>query len=311
MNHKNIATFLLTSSVLTILCGSTESVWAASLGASCLVTGEASGSYLFSQGNSKVEFAENCNVTDIGKVEGRAGASGTRGDYEVGIGLNGAQADVADRLQLAWVDETIYNWTLNWDTATNIATFIVGSNSINYDFDLSGSSTKTLDKFNSFGIQTRADDPSSYISENTTLSLTVDSMTISPVNPLNPTASVTTNPNLSLSSISSLSEPNIISEFYTINVLAAGLNSLNSEITSMSGTFSMDIPEGGVNPQAKSARSRIGFEVLLFDPPVDDVVTSPQEPPANNPKTPESSTILGVLAFSAMAWGNVKKKAKK
>jgi hypothetical protein len=315
MNHKNISTFLLASSVLTLITINQDSALAASLGASCLFNsnnnpGEASGNYLFAQGDNKQEFKTNCNVTDIGKVEGRAGASGTRGDYEVGIGLNGAQADVADRLQLLWVDETVYNWTLNWNTSTNIATFSVGSNSINYDFDLSASPTLSLDKFNSFGIQVRADDPSSYITENTTLALTVDSLTISPVNPLNPTTSVTTNPNLSLAAISSLSSSNIISEFYTLNVLGSGLNSLNSEITSMSGTFSMDLPNGGVNPQEKSARSRIGFEVLLFDPPVDDAEGSPNSP-ISGEATPEPGTVMSLLTLGVLGWNSMRKRSDK
>jgi hypothetical protein len=316
MNHKNIATFFLVSSVLTIISVNTNSASAASLGASCLSNsennpGEASGDYLFAQGDNKQEFKANCNVTDIGKVEGRAGASGTIGDYEVGIGLNGAQANVADRLQLLWIDEAVYNWTLNWNTTTNVATFTVGSNSINYDFDLSASPTLSLDKFNSFGIQARADDPSSYITENTALFLTVDSMTMSPVNPLAPTASVTIEPDLSLSAISSLSSPNIISEFYTLNVLGSGLNSLNSEITSMSGTFSMDIPNGGVNPQAKSARSRIGFEVLLFDPPVDNTEVPSTNSPINREATPEPGTVFSLFALGALGWSSMKKRSYK
>lgn len=297
MNYKSISAFLLASSVFTLIGVNTDSAFAASLGASCLTTGTASGSYLFDRGTNEQEFKNNCNVTDIGKVEGRAGASGTRGDYEVGIGLKGAQFGLADQLQLAWVDEAVYNWTLNWNPTNNVATFTVGSNSINYDFDLSGSSTLSLDKFNSFGIQAKAYDPSSYITENTNITLNVDSITINRLNPLNLNQFVTEDPELSVSAISSINSPNFDSEFYTINVLASGLNSINSEITSMSGTFMMDIPDGGVNPQGKSARSRIGFEVLLFDPPVDAEAT------------PEPGSFLSLLAIGALGWGSFKKRA--
>lgn len=287
MNRKNISAFLLASSILTGLSLNTNSASAASLGASCLFVGTASGNYLFDRGTDKDTFKNDCNSTEIGVVEGRAGTAGTRGDYEVGIGLNGAQADLADQLQLDWIDETVYNWTLDWNSIDNIATFTVGNNSINYDFDLSNSQNLELDKFNAFGIQARADDPSTFITEGTEITLNINSITFNSNPEGNNNSSVTDNPNLTVSAISDANSPNIFDEFYTINAGASELNSFNSEITSMSGTFMMDIPEGGVNPQDAFARSRIGFQVLLFDPPAQSV--------------PESTSILSLLGLGVLA----------
>lgn len=292
MNRKNISVFLLASSVFTGLSLNNNSASAATL-ASCLIPdtpplftnpGTANGDYLFNQGTDKDGFKNNCGVTDLGIVEGRAGTAGNTGDYEVGIGLNGAQADLTDQLQLDWEDEAVYNWTLDWNPNTNVATFTVGGDSINYDFNSSSSQTLNLDKFNAFGIQARADDPSIYISENTILSLNVNSITF---DPLNGNPSVTENYNFAVSAASSENNENIVDEFYTINVAASELESLDSEITSMSGTFSMDIPDGGVNPQDASARSRIGFQVLLFDPPAQSV--------------PESTPIFSLLGLGALS----------
>lgn len=293
MNRKNILAFILASSVFTGLSVNANSASAASLGASCLFVGTASGNYLFSQGTDKDAFKTNCNSTEIGVVEGRAGTAGTTGDYEVGIGLNGAQADLTDQLQLDWVDETVYNWTLDWNSIDNIATFTVGGNSINYDFDLSDSQNLELDKFNAFGIQARADNPSPFITEGTEITLNINGMTFN-TNPegIN-NSSVTDNPNLTVSTISDNNSPNIFEQFYTINASASELNSVNSEITSMSGTFMMDIPDGGVNPQDADARSRIGFQVLLFDPPAQSV--------------PESTSILSLLGLSALSLRKCKK----
>ena len=301
MNRRNISAFLLASSVFTGLSLNTNSASAATL-ASCLIPdtpplfvnpGTASGDYLFNQGTDKNIFKNDCGVTDLGIVEGRAGTAGNTGDYEVGIGLNGAQADLADQLQLDWADETVYNWTLDWNPNTNIATFAVSGNSIDYDFDSSSSQTLNLDKFNAFGIQARADAPSNFISENTTLSLDIDRITF---DSLNGNGSVTENYNLSVTATSSASSENIVDEFYTINVAAPELNSLDSEITSMSGTFSMELPDGGVNPQDEAARSRIGFQILLFDPPVDSATES----------VPESTSILGLLGLSFLGLRKIK-----
>lgn len=291
--NRNISAFLIASSIFTGLSLNTNSASAATL-ASCLIPdtpplfanpGTASGNYLFNQGTDKDAFKNDCGVTDLGIVEGRAGTAGTIGDYEVGIGLNGAQADLTDQLQLDWVDEAIYDWTLDWNPATNVATFTVGGDSINYDFDSSSSQTLNLDRFNAFGIQARADNPSSYIAENTTVSLDVDSITF---DPLNGNPSVTDNPNFTISATSNANSENIVHEFYTINVAAPELESLASEITSMSGTFSMDIPDDAFNPQDASARSRIGFQLLLFDPPVQPV--------------PESTSILSLLGLAILAF---------
>lgn len=289
MNRKNISAFLLASSIFTGLSLNTNSASAASLGASCLFVGTASGDYLFDRGTDKDAFKNDCNSTEIGVVEGRAGTAGTRGDYEVGIGLNGAQADLADQLQLDWVDETVYDWTLDWNSLDNIATFTVGGNSINYDFDLSDSQNLELDKFNAFGIQARADNPGTFITEGTEITLNINSMTFNS-NPegIN-NSSVTDNPNLTVSAISDANSPNIFDEFYTINAGASELNSVNSEITSMSGTFVMDIPDGDINPQDADARSRIGFQILLFDPP------------ANSESVPESTSILSLLGLGVLA----------
>ena len=287
MNRKNISAFILASSVFTGLSFNANSASAASLGASCLFLGTASGNYLFNQGTDKDTFKTNCNSTEIGVVEGRAGTAGNTGDYEIGIGLNGAQADLADQLQLDWVDEAVFNWTLDWNSLDNIATFTVEGNSINYDFDLSSSQTLNLDKFNAFGIQARADDPSTFITEGTEITLNINSMTFNSNPEGTNNSSVTDNPNLSVSAISDVNSPNIFHEFYTINAGASELNSVNSEITSMSGTFSMDIPDGGINPQDASARSRIGFQVLLFDPPAQSV--------------PESAPILSLLGLGALS----------
>lgn len=293
--NRNISAFILASSIFTGLNLNTNPASAATL-ASCLIPdtpplfvnpGTASGNYLFNQGTDKDAFKNDCGVTDLGIVEGRAGTAGTRGDYEIGIGLNGAQADLTDQLQLVWTDEAVYNWTLDWNPDTNVATFTVGDDSINYDFDSSSSQTLNLDRFNAFGIQARADDPSIYIAENTTVSLDVNSITF---DPLNGNPSVTDNPNFTVSATSNVNSENIVDEFYTINVAASELESIESEITSMSGTFMMDIPNGGFNPQDADARSRIGFQLLLFDPP------------ANSESVPESTPILSLLGLGVLAF---------
>lgn len=253
--------------------------------------GTALGTYLFDQGSDKAIFRTNCDTTDIGVIEGRAGASGLAGDYEVGIGLNGAQADVDDRLQLDWVDETVYNWTLTWNPTENLATFDVGGNSINYDFDDSASPTLNLDKFNAFGIQARADNPSDFISEDTSMTITVDNIVF---DPLNGNATVSENPNIVFQAVSNAANPSIVDNFYTIN--AAAIGNAASEIVSMTGTFVMDIPNSGVNPQDESARSRIGFQVLMFDPP------------PNGASVPEPGSVLSLLGLGLLGARNWKQK---
>lgn len=307
INNKSISAFLLASSLLTGLSLNIDSASAATL-ASCLVPtgfaggffgsnpGTALGDYLFNQGSNEETFEENCDVTDIGKVDGRAGASRAT-DYEVGIGLNGAQADLADQLELDWVDESVYSWTLTWNPDTNIATFNVEGDEIDYDFDLSDSPTKNLDKFNAFGILARADDESTYIDAGTAITITVDEVII---DPLNGNSSVTQDPNISFTATSDTdtNTSTTVKNFYTINAGATQLNSVNSEITSMSGTFAMDIPTGGKHPQEDRpfARSRIGFQLLLFDPPV---------------SVAEPASISSLLTLGAIGFGSIRQKKKK
>jgi hypothetical protein len=244
---------------------------------------------------SETTFATNCgDITQLAKIQGRSGASGfgLNGDYEIAIGPNGAQANRTGILQLDWNDETVYNWTLDWNTSNNQAIFTLLNNgrtntpgSISYIYSLPDL------PFNAFSLVARADNPSTVISANTTMNLAVtkvalDGGTLTTLgSPLSVTAT---------SSASGLTR--FVKGFYTIDPSAG------TEITKMEGTFKLDIPNGGLNPQDQNGRaSGIGFELTLFDP-------SAIQPPQAATSVPEPASIFGLLSVASLGFTFVRKR---
>jgi hypothetical protein len=101
-----------------------------------------------------------------------------------------------------------------------------------------------------------------------------------------------------VSAVSSATEPDFETKFYSLNPnfdidLTQPDNQRagrNAQFTSISGTFQIDFDDEDYNPQDLSARSRIGFSLLLFDPPI----------AVNGETVPEPNSIIGLLTVGAL-----------
>jgi hypothetical protein len=253
---------------------------------------------ILNQGTDETAFKSNCaTVTQLAKIQGRSGTNGPtlNGDYEIAIGPNGAQAGLTGQSQIDWNSGTVYNWELNFNPTTNQATFQVldngkGSPTNLITYSYGASSTMP---FNAFGILARADNPSSIITANTTMNLSVTQVTLDGGG-----VGKTTNFGASPLSVTAISTSSGTSRFaknyYTVDP-AAG-----TEITQMKGTFSANFT--GLNPQDKNGRSSgIGFEITLFDPPPSPAVSQP---------VPEPNSMLGLFAFGVLGAGSLLKRKK-
>ncbi len=243
--------------------------------------GASIGSYLLNQGIQEDTFKTNCSTTDIGIVQGRTGGAST---YEIGIGLNGAQAGLTDQLDLpsGWVDETTYYWKLVWDTNDPVPfpeDSLGGGTAQFYLYSDTGYSTQigsvldysfigNLDTFNALGLVVRADDLTGY-GTGTTMNLTLNEVKTN----LGILEDLDTNA-LSITATSGTTRYD--KQFLTINPSGG-----NTEFTELRGTVKVDYVNNSFNPLTPSLQSAgIGFEIKLFDPPV---------------TTPEPGVMLGLL----------------
>ncbi len=230
-------------------------------------------------------------INQLLRVEGRAGAPGGA-DYELGIGLNGAQADLTGQQQLTWIDEQVYNWNLNWNPTTNTGTFSVDgiAGDISYTFD--GSTGP--DKFNAFSILAKSRTETGKVDPNTQIEVSVDQIAINDGNGLQNITVVDNSSGTAVPVSDPLSvqatSPNANGQ--TLNKRFYFLENLVDEITRITGRFTMnwDRDNGATNPQENSARSRVDFQITLFDPPVS---------PSQSQSVPEPSSTMAILAFAA------------
>ncbi len=198
-------------------------------------------------------------------AQGRAGASGLRGDWELG-GFNDTVPGGAtfDQAQWLWGDEEEVSWLLEIDQDTNFATFSMWTDpGMVTTIDLGDS-----DGFNGFGIVTSSDGRnSSKVEPDTEISLTVND----------------------------INGINLGAQAFTTNAIAPS-GSVDKEVKyfalsdtsySLGGTLFMDWVSQ--NPQAKNARSRVQFEVKIFDHPEE------------SQSVPEPSALLGLLSLGGVA----------
>jgi hypothetical protein len=226
-------------------------------------------------GSDELSFKTISAISKIGEVEGIAGG----GSKEIFFGINGSSTSgVQSSVDLIWEDNKTYNWNLTWNPNTNQALFNISDSSgllksLNYTFSLT-----TLDRFNAFGLLTKANAPDSQLAAGTTMKLNIGNV------------SFTDGTSVALNdSVSSTSGGQIFDkQFYVLSNKALGKG---TEITSMSGTFSMDWLT--VNPQRKNANSRISFEVQMFN-------ASPVIEPETEVTVPEPNLIFGLLGLGAL-----------
>lgn len=252
-----------------------------------IAVSDASAIALVFRGNTRQELidASKTNVNQLLKVEGRAGAPGTA-DYEIGIGPEGAQTGLTGQLQVEWANGTFYDWSLEWNTIDNIATFRVFDDGVSVGSPLTNMFTGPgPDQYNAFGLLAWAN-TDNLVSPNTTLSLIVDSVNDAP----NFTVDNVVPPDrsIAISATSPATPGQMLNEVYYALDPDDILFSFFPEITTMTGRFQMSWD--GENPQTNFARSRVGFQLILFDPPVE--VPSTPEPMG----VVSSLMVLGVLS---------------
>ena len=236
----------------------------------------------FQGSNEEALLKSQTPINQLLRVEGRAGAPGGA-DYELGIGLNGAQADLTGQQQLTWIDEQVYNWNLDWNPTTDTGTFSVdGGAGISYTFD--GSSTDP-DRFNAFSILAKSRTQTGKVDPNTEIELSVDQIAING----GALESITVLNNSEPVSVEATSPS---TNGQTLNKRFYFLENLADEITRITGRFRLnwDRDNGATNPQNNSARSRVDFQITLFDPPVS---------PSDSQSVPEPSSTMAILAFAA------------
>ncbi|MGF1542061.1 MAG: choice-of-anchor W domain-containing protein [Pleurocapsa sp.] len=202
-------------------------------------------------------------------AQGRAGVLGA-GDWELG-GFNDTIPGGATFSQAQWVwrDEEEVSWLLEVDQITNLATFNMWTN----PSEIATINLGPSSGFNGFGIVTSSDGRNSTIVEpGTEISLRV--------NQINGLALGT--------------------QAFTTNAIApsGGVDkevnyfALSEVSYSLAGTLFMDW--NTINPQAKRARSRVQFEVKIFDRPEE------------SQSVPEPSALLGLLSLGGV--GLIKKR---
>jgi hypothetical protein len=247
-----------------------------------LTDSPASAATLIKAGSNEAVFTTTYAITRIGEVEGNAGGLGK----ELFFGFNGAGTGVQNSKDLTWSDARQFNWNLTWNPTTNQAQFTVVNPVsglppvLNYTF-----ASTTLDRFNAFGLLAKANAPSSRLSEGTTIDLKVNSVSFSD----------STSQTLSdayVSATSTVGSPEIINKLFY--VLSSEDRDVGTEITAMSGTFSLDWTT--INPQRQNANSRMSFELVMYDPPA-AIAPSLTE----STSVPEPTSIIGLLSLGAIA----------
>ena len=242
-------------------------------------------------GTDEAAFLTNNNITKIGELEGIVGGV----SKEFFFGDNGSSTgQPQDSADFTWSDATQYNWTLTWNTTTNVAQFSADTlaNPIQFDFDEGGFADPTLDKFNAFGLITKVDGrDSDSIESGTTMTLNVDQIEFSNGDVISDLSTVGDD---SVSSTTTSGNQVFDKQFY---VLSDTDRANGVEITEMTGTFSLDW--GTFNPQTRNANARATFELKLFDPPADGA--SPES-------TPEPASIISLLMLGAFGLRSCSKK---
>jgi hypothetical protein len=229
------------------------------------------GQYIYNKSNPRPSDPKELK---IGEVQGKAGGSGKDLFFALD-GSNSAPSQI-DSTNLSWDNGTTYNWTLDWNTTDNQATFSVTGAGKNLTHTYTGS----YDKFNALELITRAD-----TGFGATMDLKVDSVTITnngnPVTLSGPDYHVSSNSN---------SSPSFNKKYFV-------LSDLTQEMTQLIGTFTMSWTGGGGLPNngSKDANSEVGFYIRLYDPPQ---------------ATPEPSVILGLLSVGYLGTTLNKKNQK-
>jgi hypothetical protein len=238
-------------------------------------------------GTDETTFQAVSDISKIGEVEGIAGG----GSKEVFFGINGSSTSgVQSSIDLVWQDNKVYNWNLTWQPTTNQALFKI-SDSSNSLGNLTYTFSPTIqDRFNAFGLITKANAPDSKLEAGTTMKLSIGNVSFTDG------TSVTLN-----DSVSSTSTPEaqiFDKQFYILNNkdLLKG-----TEITSMSGTFMMDWLTS--NPQSNNANARISFEVQMFN-------ALPVIVPESEVTVPEPNLIVGFLGLGALGVTSTPKRKK-
>jgi len=248
-------------------------------------------------GTDESAFVLNNNITNIGEVEAQAGGAGK----EIFFGLDGASTQTPQSsIDFTWIDQKNYDWMLTWNPNTNTATFKIEDNlrtigTLNYTF-----ASRVLDRFNAFGLITRADRPSSLVEVETRLKLGINEIAFSD--------KTKRKLNRSVSSLSKNPPKNKPSDRQRFDkqffLLSERDRQKGVEITSLSGTFSLDW--NAINPQRQKAGSRIAFEIKMFDPPTESFNDASSV--STFAKIPEPNLMLGILGLGAIGTIAVSKR---
>ena len=209
-------------------------------------------------------FDSNNGWTIDATAQGRAGVP-KGGDWEL-AGFNDTTPGdpTFDQAEWTWVDEEEVSWLLEVDQVTNLATFSMWTNPSSFKvIDLGESGG-----FDGFGIVTSSDGRnSSKVEAGTEISLIVDK----------------------------INGNNLGSDSFITNAIApaggkdqeSNYFALDNTSYSLGGTLFMDW--NSLNPQTARARSRVQFEVKIFDRPEE------------SQSVPEPSLLLGLFSIGGMA----------
>jgi hypothetical protein len=236
------------------------------------------------------EYTASPVIVKLFEVEGRAGAAGFR-DYEFAIGPLGANQQNTGQIYQDWTNNTAVRWCLQWVPSTKRATFfLAGSASACTGTPPSGAISYTspvnitnppLDFFTLTA--TSKNVASGLVSAGTTMNIRVD--TINGTTLGSPYSQTATAGGLEFTQLSS--------------------PLFNPGITSMSGTATMNWGSG-INPNQASARSRVDFKIIAYDPPVRSSSVGTFDTPVS---TPEPSALLGLVGILGLGWRGKKRKA--
>lgn len=233
----------------------------------------------FTQRNIPAPVPANADPIKLFHVEGRAGAPG-REDYEWAIGPRGANAANTGQIYRDWNDGEVVRWCLQWNPSLKRSTFFLAASSsactgtaplgaISYTSPIAVSNP-TLDLFEFVVYSKQA----TSVNAGTTMRLIVDTAN----------GSLLSNPYNLLATAGSSEFGAAITPFFV------------PAVTSLSGTVTMDW--GAINPNAAKARSRVGFQIKGFDPPVTGITTS-DDPLVS---TPEPNLVLSFAALLGTGW---------
>lgn len=238
--------------------------------------------------------ASKTSVNQLLQMEGRAGAPKAI-DYEIAIGPNGAQTGETGQIQLTWENGQFYDWELLWSPVARMATFTVIDNGTMIGSPIFNTFTGPgPDDFNAFGLLARADTDNK-VDPNTTVTLFVDSVNDNPNFTIDGVTPASTSISVSATSPATPGQ-DLNQAFYALDPDDI-LFPTFPEITSMTGRFQMTWDS--TNPQTNLARSRVGFQITLFDPPVETAATP--EP------TSLFASLLGIGMLTAMRQRMVRK----